>query len=173
MRRANPNECSLHTRREGTTTTGANTNGSDSTVPANGSSCISDILGIQDWQKYPSLCLGEFSKQEFLKRACSTGNGLPYHVRHRAAVEVGGYANFVSELRRAREALPPEIEKRAENFDVDKLEWFTIFVSVRNWKLKASRKASTDVEVEADISRQPSDDEEKEFDDENDTPAKM
>ncbi len=76
------------------------------------------------------------------------------------------YANFVSELFRARQALPPEIEKRAENFDVEKLEWFT-----KDWKLKASRKTAADVEVEPDISRQLSEEKEKEFDCENDIPV--
>ncbi len=109
--------------------------------------------------------------------ACRTGNGLQYHVRQSKAIEPKAgirryaYGNFVSELRRAREALPPEIQKRAENFDVEKQEWFTIFVSVRDWELKASRKPSTDAEIEADISLHPGEDKDKEFDDENDTPA--
>ncbi len=119
-------------------------------------------------------------------RACMTGNGLPYHVRHPKAVEVQdvsrwcryatgirrcGCATFESQLRRAREALLPEIKKRAENFDVEKLEWFTIFVSVKDWKLRALRKTSEDVDVEPGISGQPSEDNQKEFDCENDTPV--
>ncbi len=77
------------------------------------------------------------------------------------------YLNFAEHARRCHR----KSRKRAENFDVEKLEWFTIFVSVKDWKLKASRKASADVEVEADRSLQPGEDKEKEFDDENDTPA--
>ncbi len=73
----------IHTRRVETTTNSANTNSSESTVPFNGRRCTSELLGIQDWRKYPKLCGGQFCKQEFLKRACRTGNGLPYHVGHR------------------------------------------------------------------------------------------
>ncbi len=163
----------LHTRRIGRTNSNASTTNSDDAVPAEESSNISEILGFQDWRKYPKLCSGQFCKQEFLRRACKTGNGLPYRAPHLAAVEVKGgrrrygYVNFESELRRAREALPPEIEKRVENFDVEKLEWFTIFVSVKDWSSANSRETSDAV---PSTSRKPREDK-QELDSENDTPV--
>ncbi len=96
-------------------------------------------LPYHDWSKFPELCRGKFSKQEFLKRACQTGSGLPYRAPHpKAVVKKQGktycsYANFASDLRRAREALPADIEARANDFDYQKLEWFTIFVSLESW----------------------------------------
>ncbi len=117
---------SLHTRRTAIEGTGNSEH----------SSMMSGFLSFRDWGNYPELCKGKFSKQEWLKRACETGNGLPYRMRHRKAKtskDRWGYGNFRSELGRACEALPPELEARVAGFDVDMLEWFTIFVSVENW----------------------------------------
>ncbi len=54
---------------------------------------------------------------------------------------------------------------------MENLEWFTIFVSIKDWKLGASRKTSGDVDGEPDITLQPSEGNEKEFDCENDIPV--
>ncbi len=34
---------------------------------------IPGFLAFREWRKYPQLCRGKFSKQEFLQRACNTG----------------------------------------------------------------------------------------------------
>ncbi len=52
------------------------------------------------------------------------------------------------------------------------LELFTVFVSIKDWKLTASWNSSADVDVETDIVRQPSENKEKEFNSKNDTQLK-
>lgn len=95
----------LHTRRTKSTRTSTKAGCSTNTSPVLDGSLISEPLAYQDWHKYPKLCSGQFCKQEFLKRACKTGNGLPYYVQHSNVVERAdgarryGYANFESELR--------------------------------------------------------------------------
>ncbi len=108
------------------------------------------FLDFQDWRKYPQLCKGKFSKQEFLQRACRTGCGLPYEAPHRKAFVLRrglrrcSYENFNSELSRAREALPADIEAHVNSFTIEKLEWFTIFVSVENWASNHVEKANAE-----------------------------
>ncbi len=97
------------------------------------------FLSFRDWVKYPQLCRGKFSKEEFLRRACRTGCGLPYNAPHLKAVEEQGgvkrygYGKFESEIRRGREALPADIEARVNNFNAAAMEWFVIAVSVSKW----------------------------------------
>ncbi len=43
---------------------------------------------FRKWRKYPQLCRGKFSKQEFLQQACNTGSGLTFESPHPEAVEI-------------------------------------------------------------------------------------
>ncbi len=75
------------------------------------------------------------------------------------------YQHFASELRRAREELPADIEARVDKFTVEKLEWFTIFVSVSNWspmseveKAKAEERDSNRCNESGDDYSEPKND---------------
>lgn len=78
--------------------------------------------------KYPTLCKGAFSLQEFLKEACETGNGLPFGVPHTKAKGKGNtsnyysYSKFKSKLRRIREIFPVDDVERLEQFETCHLE---------------------------------------------------
>ncbi len=114
-------------------------NASDSYGSQLGIDFDDSFLSFRDWVKYPQLCIGKFSRQEFLRRACRTGCGLPYNAPHLKAVEKKdgakryGYGKFESEIRRAREALPADIEARVNDFDAVAVEWFIIAASVGKW----------------------------------------
>ncbi len=144
----------LHTQRMSSRVRHATEENSNGTRCSHENDFMSGFLSFHEWHNFPKLRSGKFSKQEFLRRACKTGSGLPYRTPHSNARERKGgskqygYAHFASELVRAREALPPEIERRVESFDVEKLEWFTIFVSVENW---TPGRAHAEEEVRSEI----------------------
>lgn len=49
---------------------------------------------LDNWRRYPQLCKGVFSLQEFLKEACKTGRGLPFGVLHSKARATGKNSDY-------------------------------------------------------------------------------
>lgn len=102
-------------------------------------------LGL--WSKYPNLCKGVFSLQEFLKVACQTGTGLPFGIPHVKARSGGSdsdysYSKFKSKLRRIREIIPVDYVEKLEHFKTCHLEWLAVFLSVPDW-----RPTTSDTEI--------------------------
>lgn len=109
-------------------------------------------LGI--WHKYPKLCNGAFSLQEFLSVACETGAGLPFGVPHKKA-RAGGkhleysYSKFKSKLRRIRVISPVDDVAKLERFETCHLEWLAVFLSVPDWRPQAGGAKRIDKDGES------------------------
>ncbi len=76
---------------------------------------------FRKWRKYPQLCRGKFSKQEFSATSLQYGKWTDIRISTSGGCEieqkeklVGGTRRFESELCRAREALPADKEARSE-----------------------------------------------------------
>lgn len=106
---------------------------------------------LKEWRRYPKLCKGVFSLQEFLRVACKTGNGLPFGVPHNKAKGGGKnsdytYSKFKSKLNRIRELFPVDDVERLEKFETCHLEWLAVFLSVSDLRPRPSRTETTEQE---------------------------
>lgn len=84
------------------------------------------------WLKYPQLCKGVFSLQEFLRVACETGKGLPFGAPHKNAKSRGknseySYSKFKSKSRRIREMFRVDAVEKLDRFETSHLDWLAVF----------------------------------------------
>lgn len=105
------------------------------------------LLDFGVWNKYPKLCNGVFSLQEFLRGACESGTGLPFGEPRRKASSGGqdsvySYSKFQSKLYRIREMFRVGDVERQEQFDTCHLEWLAVLLSVPDWRPKTGSTES-------------------------------
>ena len=98
------------------------------------------FLPFEEWKNYPTLRKGLFRREEFLKFACTSGKGLPFHSPHFRAQakdshgESYNYLKFASFLASANVNLDAELEEAVKGLGIVEIEWFSVFLSVDNWR---------------------------------------
>lgn len=98
------------------------------------------FLPYEKWKTYPKLCKGLFSREEFLKIACNSGKGLPFHAPHHRAHSLSkygesyNYTKFSSWLTGSNVQLDAELEEVVKELGTTEVEWLAVFLSVDDWK---------------------------------------
>ncbi len=114
------------------------------------SSTSSSGLPYRHFSKFPKLRGGIFCKQEFLRYACTTGNGLPFQAPHKHATFGAGedpvysYKKYQTKLELARAALPANEGEKLRCLGVEELEWLAIFLTVEDWNIGTMDEGSDD-----------------------------
>ncbi len=98
------------------------------------------FLPFEEWKNYPTLRKGLFRREEFLKFACTSGKGLPFHSPHHRAKakdthrDSYNYLKFESFLASANVNLDAELEEAVKGLGIVEIEWFSVFLSVDDWR---------------------------------------
>jgi len=119
------------------------------------------FLPFEEWKNYPILRKGLFQREEFLKFACTSGIGLPFHApHHRAEIkEKDGssykYSKFASFLAGANVQLDAELEEAVKDLGIVEVEWLSVFLSVNNWRGISKDSKRAQVELLKETKKKP------------------
>ena len=107
----------------------------------------------ESWDDSSDVAYGCLSKNELLRNAVRSGEGLPFGAKQfnylfdddddddddmrkkkeetiNVIIEAQGYAMYAGKLKRVTESMPTNFGPDIERFDVERLEWLTIFLNL-------------------------------------------